>query len=66
LANETPQPASLQLSELRDRILGGAFRVGASQVPIQGVRFVGLLVLVRILLPGDFGPVAMCFVVTVF
>jgi PST family polysaccharide transporter len=52
------------LTELRDRILGGAFWVGASQVLVQGVRFVGLLVLVRILSPGDFGLVAMCFVVT--
>jgi len=63
MAIENPQPASFTPTDFRDRMMGGTFWVAASQVLVQGVRFIGLLVLVRLLSPGDFGLVAMCFVV---
>ncbi len=50
-------------ASLRDRMLGGAFWVGLSQVVVQGVSFVGLVILARLLLPEGFGLIAMCFVV---
>jgi teichuronic acid exporter len=59
----TPENARI-IDNLREQILGGAFWVAASQVLVQGIRFVGLLFLVRVLLPEDFGLVAMCTVVT--
>jgi O-antigen/teichoic acid export membrane protein len=52
------------VDNLREQMLGGAFWVAASQVLVQGIRFESLLFLVRVLLPEDFGLVAMCAVVT--
>jgi len=58
-----PENAQI-VDNLRERMVGGAFWVAASQVLAQGIRFACLLFLVRVLLPDDFGLVAMCFVVT--
>jgi O-antigen/teichoic acid export membrane protein len=47
---------------LRARLLSGTFWVGTSQFVVQGTQFIGLLILVRLLSPEDFGLIGMCLV----